>query len=83
MSSRLGCLSIVHYSRNVWVISIIFYRTLPMEDWPLVQLMEGDSGGVVLRNLNVYEVTTEEEALQLFFMVGYRIHTHIYTLLSL
>ena len=40
-----------------------------MEDWPLVQLLEGDSGGVVLRNLNVYEVTTEEEALQLFFLV--------------
>jgi len=40
-----------------------------MEEWPLVQLMEGDSGGVVLRNLKVFEVTSEEEALQLFFMV--------------
>ena len=40
-----------------------------MDDWPPVQLLEGDSGGVVLRNLRVFEVKSEEEALQLFFTV--------------
>ena len=50
-----------------------------MEDWPLVQLMEGDSGGVVLRNLSVYEVTTEEDALQLFFVVCL-LTTYIHTI---
>lgn len=39
----------------------------PKEEWIPVQLMEGENG-VVLRNLNVYEVKTVEEALHLFFM---------------
>ena len=45
----------------------------------LVQLMEGDSGGVVLRNLTGDDVTTEEEeALQLFCMVGCYSHHNIH-----
>ena len=32
-----------------------------------MQLYEGEEG-VLLKNLNVFEVSTEEEALQLFFM---------------
>lgn len=42
-------------------------RDQPLESWDPVQLMEGEEG-LVLRNLNVYEAETEEEALQLFFM---------------
>lgn len=37
------------------------------EEWVPVQLLEG-ANGLVLRNLNVYDVQSEEEALQLFFM---------------
>jgi kinesin family member 6/9 len=37
------------------------------EDWAPVQLLESVNG-LVLKNLNVYDVETEEEALQLFFM---------------
>jgi len=42
-------------------------KYLPVEQWIPVQLLEGEEG-IVLRNLNVYEVKTEEEALTLFFM---------------
>jgi hypothetical protein len=42
-------------------------RSLPLEQWTPVQVLESDHG-LVLRNLNVYEVTTQEEALGLFFM---------------
>ena len=42
-------------------------KYLPVEQWAPVQLMEGEDG-IVLRNLNVYEVKSEEEALTLFFM---------------
>lgn len=42
-------------------------RSQPIEEWPKVQIFENDDG-LVLRNINVFEVTTEEEALNLFFM---------------
>jgi hypothetical protein len=38
-----------------------------LESYPVVQIFEAEEG-IVLRNLSVYEVTSEEEALQLFFM---------------
>jgi len=38
-----------------------------IENWSTVQVMEGESG-IVIRNLNVFEVSSEEEALQLFFI---------------
>lgn len=37
------------------------------QDWTAVQMMEGENG-LILRNLNVFKVNSEEEALQLFFM---------------
>jgi kinesin family member 6/9 len=40
---------------------------LPIEEWPKIQIFEGEDG-LVLRNINVFEVSSEEEALNLFFM---------------
>ena len=37
------------------------------QEWTPVQMMEGENG-LILRNLNVFRVNSEEEALQLFFM---------------
>ncbi|CAE7506811.1 KIF6 [Symbiodinium microadriaticum] len=41
--------------------------TQALEDWTKVQIMEGDEG-LTLRNVNVFEVSSEEDALNLFFM---------------
>jgi kinesin family protein 6/9 len=41
--------------------------SLVREEWTPVQLLEGVNG-LVLKNLSVYDVESEEEALQLFFM---------------
>jgi kinesin family member 6/9 len=42
-------------------------RYLPLEEWPKIQIYENEDG-LVLRNINVFEVSSEEEALNLFFM---------------
>lgn len=42
-------------------------KSSPREEWVPVQLLES-SNGLVLKNLSVYDVESEEEALQLFFM---------------
>lgn len=42
-------------------------RHLPLEEWQKIQILEGEDG-LVLRNINVFEVTNEEEVLNLFFM---------------
>jgi kinesin family member 6/9 len=39
----------------------------PLEEWSRVQIFETEDG-LTLRNINVFEVTSEEEALNLFFM---------------
>ena len=41
--------------------------TQPLEAWTKVQIMESDEG-LTLRHLNVFEVSSEEDALNLFFM---------------
>jgi kinesin family member 6/9 len=38
-----------------------------IENWPVVQVIEAENG-ILIRNLSVYDVTSEEDALQLFFM---------------
>jgi hypothetical protein len=38
-----------------------------LESYPTVQVMEGEDG-IILRNLSVYEITTKEDALKLFFL---------------
>lgn len=40
---------------------------LPLEEWSKIQIFENEDG-LVLKNINVFEVTNEEEALNLFFM---------------
>jgi kinesin family protein 6/9 len=42
-------------------------RGTSIEQWTPVQIMDSDNG-LVLRNINVFEVTTEEDALKLFFL---------------
>lgn len=41
--------------------------SMPIEQWTAVQVMDSENG-LVLKNVNVFEVTTEEDALSLFFM---------------
>lgn len=41
--------------------------TQALEDWSKVQITEGEEG-LTLRNINVFEVSTEADALNLFFM---------------
>lgn len=52
-----------------------------IEDWSRIQLQESEEG-IVLKNLNVYELSHEEDALNLFFMGvtnRYDIHSAIYS----
>ena len=42
-------------------------KTLPIDEWPVVQVFEADNG-LTLRNLNVFDVETEDDALSLFFL---------------
>ena len=42
-------------------------RDQPIEHWTAAQVLESDNG-LVLKNVNVFRVETEEEALNLFFM---------------
>ena len=42
-------------------------KTLSIDQWPVVQVFEAENG-LTLRNLNVFDVETEDEALSLFFL---------------
>jgi kinesin family protein 6/9 len=42
-------------------------KNLPIEQWTPVQVLEGVNG-LTLRNLNVFEVESEDDALSLFFL---------------
>jgi len=55
------------YKETVYDLLDQHKRSQPIEQWAPVQVLEGESG-IVLRNLNVFEVETEEAALSLFFM---------------
>jgi kinesin family protein 6/9 len=39
----------------------------PIEEWAPISVFENEDG-IFLKNLNVYEVTSEEEGINLFFM---------------
>jgi len=56
------------YGENVYDLLDPQKRYLEMEQWSPIQILETPDVGLVLRNLNVYEVTSEEDALGLFFM---------------
>mmetsp|Transcript_9688 Transcript_9688/g.16176 ORF Transcript_9688/g.16176 Transcript_9688/m.16176 type:complete len:737 (-) Transcript_9688:169-2379(-) len=54
------------YKETVYDLLDTARAHLPREEWATVQLLEGEQG-LVLKNLNVFEVENEEEALELFF----------------
>ncbi len=55
------------YKENVYDLLDQENRTQDLSNWSTVQVMEGENG-ITIRNLNVFEVSSEEQALQLFFM---------------
>jgi hypothetical protein len=42
-------------------------RNHRLEDWPKAQVLETDEG-LVIRNINVFQVQSAEDAMNLFFM---------------
>lgn len=55
------------YKENVYDLLDPLKKEKNIEQWTPVQVYEGEHG-IVLKNVNVYEIDTEEEALNLFFM---------------
>ena len=55
------------YKESVYDLLDPNKRGTSIESWTPVQIMEGENG-LILRNINVYEVYSEEDALKLFFM---------------
>ena len=55
------------YGENLYDLLDDQKRNLPLEEWQKVQVLEGEDG-LILRNINVFEVGSEEEMLNLFFM---------------
>ena len=49
-------------------------KTTPLEQWTTVQVLEGDNG-LTLRNVNVFDVESEDDALSLFFLGSTNRHT--------
>jgi kinesin family protein 6/9 len=55
------------YKETVYDLLDANKKSQPIEQWPEVQVLEGENG-LVLRNVNVFEVESEEQALSVFFM---------------
>ena len=55
------------YKENVYDLLDPLKKEKSIEQWTPVQVYEGENG-IILKNVNVYEIDTEEEALNLFFM---------------
>lgn len=55
------------YKENVYDLLDPLKKEKSIEQWLPVQVYEGENG-IILKNVNVYEINTEEEALNLFFM---------------
>ena len=55
------------YKETVYDLLDKHKENLPIAQWTAVQVLEGESG-LTLRNLNVFEVTSEDDALSLFFL---------------
>ena len=64
--SQLSFLEV--YKETVYDLLDVFKSEVPIEQWSPVVLQETSQGALLLKNLNVFEVTSEEEALNLFFM---------------
>jgi kinesin family protein 6/9 len=55
------------YKEDVYDLLDPQKRLQPVEQWTPVQVLEAENG-LTLRNVNVFEVENEEEALSLYFM---------------
>jgi len=55
------------YKENLYDLLDPNKRHVPMEQWVPVQMFESEQG-LMLRNVNVFEVDSEEKSLNLFFM---------------
>lgn len=55
------------YKETVYDLLLKQKKNLPIEQWTPVQVLEGENG-LTLRNLNVFEVESEDDALSLFFL---------------
>jgi hypothetical protein len=55
------------YGEAVYDLLDLEKRYHPLEEWKKAQVMESEDG-LVIKNINVFEVGSVEEALSLFFM---------------
>ena len=55
------------YKETVYDLLFKQKKNLPIEQWIPVQVLEGENG-LTLRNLNVFEVESEDDTLSLFFL---------------
>lgn len=55
------------YREAVYDLLDMSKRNLPIDQWQSAQVYENERG-IVLKNVNVFEVRSEEEALNIFFM---------------
>ena len=55
------------YKENVYDLLDPLKKEKSIEQWVPVQVYEGENG-IILKNVNVYEIDSEEDALNLFFM---------------
>jgi kinesin family protein 6/9 len=55
------------FGESVYDLLDTQHRNKAIEEWPEVQIIDNEDG-IILKNINVYEVNAEEEALNLFFL---------------
>ena len=55
------------YGESVYDLLDSEKRFYPLEEWTKAQILETEEG-LVIKNINVFEVSNAEEALNLFFM---------------
>ena len=56
------------YNETVYDLLDTSHRDKPLEEWNKIQLMDDDYGDLHLRNLRVYEVSSDRDALNLLFL---------------
>ena len=56
------------YNETVYDLLDTAHRDKPLEEWSKIQLMDDDYGDLHLRNLRVYEVASDRDALNLLFL---------------
>ncbi|GAB5030707.1 kif6 type kinesin-like protein [Nannochloropsis oceanica] len=56
------------YKESAYDLLDVSTRTKPLEGWTKIQMMDDEDGEMNLRNLKLYEATSEEDALNLLFL---------------